>query len=122
MEKEMYCINCPNGCLLTVKLGEDKEILSVDGNMCPKGLSYAEDEINDPKRMLTSVVSVEGSNHPMLAVISDGALPKKYLEDAVKSLRKVHVEDPVKSGDIIVEDIMGTGVNIVAAQSIGKFD
>ncbi|MDD7306231.1 MAG: DUF1667 domain-containing protein [Peptoniphilaceae bacterium] len=118
MEKKMYCINCPNGCLLTVNYGEDKKILSVEGNLCPKGISYAEDEIKDPKRMLTSVVSVEGSDRPMLAVISDGALPKRSLEEAVRSLREIHVKAPIKAGDLIVKDILGTGVNIVAAQSL----
>ena len=118
MKKEMYCISCPNGCLLTVELDEQGNFKSVSGELCPKGVTYAENEIANPQRMLTSIVSVSGSDQPMLPVISNKVLPKGLVEDAIKSLRKVHVEAPVEAGNVIVQDILGTGVDMIAASSI----
>ena len=44
MIKEMVCVSCPIGCMLTVELNEKNEVLSVKGNTCKRGEQYAVDE------------------------------------------------------------------------------
>ena len=67
--KQLNCINCPMGCLLTVTL-EDGKVTNVTGNTCPRGETYAHQELTDPQRMLTSTVSIEGGELPLLPVVS----------------------------------------------------
>ncbi len=119
MESRLICINCPRGCELIVEIDETTgSLVSVEGNACIRGSSFAAAEVNRPERMLTSVVSIRGAKNCMLPVISRRPLPKGKLVEAVRALRSVTVDAPVREGDVIVEDIVGTGIDVIAARSL----
>lgn len=113
----MNCIMCPLGCEMTVTI-EDGKVTDVKGNTCPRGPKYAHDEVTAPKRMLTSTVAVEGGLLPLLPVVSASVLPKERILDCAAYLRGVTVKAPVKTGDIIVKDILGLGVDIIASRDM----
>ncbi len=113
----MNCIMCPMGCELTVTV-EDGAVTNVTGNTCPRGAKYAKDEVTAPKRMLTSTVAIEGGVLPLLPVVSADVLPKERVLDCAAYLRGVKAQAPVKAGDVIVADILGLGVNIIASRDM----
>ena len=113
----MNCIMCPMGCELTVTI-EDGNVTSVTGNTCPRGPIYAKNEVTAPKRMLTTTVAIEGGALPLLPVVSADVLPKERILDCACYLRGVKVQAPVKTGDVIVENILGLGVNIIASRDM----
>lgn len=115
--KQLNCINCPMGCLLTVTL-EDGKVVKVEGNTCPRGETYAHQELTDPQRMLTSTVRVEGGALPLLPVVSKTTLPKGRIMDCAEALRSVVITAPVKTGDVVVSDILGLGVDIIASRDM----
>lgn len=115
--KVMNCIMCPMGCELTVTL-EDGKFASVTGNTCPRGAKYAQDEVTAPKRMLTSTVNIAGGALPLLPVVSATVLPKGKVLECAAYLRGVTVQAPVKAGDVVVKDILGLGVDILASRSM----
>lgn len=115
--KIMNCIMCPMGCEMTVTV-EDGKVTDVKGNTCPRGVKYANDEITAPKRMLTSTVSIEGGLLPLLPVVSASVLPKECILDCAAYLRGITVQAPVKTGDIVVKDILGLGVDIIASRDM----
>lgn len=115
--KIMNCIMCPMGCEMTVTV-EDGKVTDVKGNTCPRGVKYANDEITAPKRMLTSTVSIEGGLLPLLPVVSASVLPKERILDCAAYLRGITVQAPVKTGDIVVKDILGLGVDIIASRDM----
>ena len=115
--KIMNCIMCPMGCEMTVTI-ESGKFVSVTGNSCPRGAKYAETEMKDPRRMLTTTVRIEGALLPLLPVVSADVLPKGRIADCVAYLRDVIVQSPVKAGDVIVPDILGLGINIVASRDL----
>lgn len=116
MEKiNLICINCPLGCPLTVEV-ENGEVVSVTGNTCPRGVTYAQKEITNPTRIVTSTVMVEGGKSPMVSVKTKEDIPKGKIFDVVKALKGVVVKAPVKIGDVIVPNVAGTGVDIVATK------
>lgn len=117
--KQLNCINCPMGCLITVTL-EDGKVVKVEGNTCPRGETYAHQELTDPQRMLTSTVRVEGGALPLLPVVSKSTLPKGRIMDCAEALRSVAVQAPVKTGDVIVSNILGLGVDIIASRDMEK--
>lgn len=117
--KVMNCIMCPMGCEMTVTL-EDGKFASVTGNTCPRGAKYAQDEVTAPKRMLTYTVKVNGGLLPLLPVVSANVLPKEKVMECAAYLRDVVVEAPVKTGDVIVKDILGLGVDIIASRDMDK--
>ena len=116
MEKKLICIVCPMGCRLTVKGTADN--LEVSGNVCKKGIDYAHDEITNPVRMVCTTVKINGGIHKVIPVKTDKAIPEKYKLEVVKAVNKIELTSPVKMGDIIISDLFGTGVNIVAERNM----
>ena len=114
--RNFICINCPLGCPLTVTL-DGGQIVSVTGNTCKRGAAYAEAEILHPERMLTTTVTVDGRRR-MLAVRTRSAIPKDKIFDAMHVLYGAHAAAPVRIGDVIVPDICGTGVDVIASENL----
>ena len=115
MEREMTCIICPRGCHLKVDAD-----LNVTGNFCPRGAAYAKQEILDPRRTLTTTVRVESELLGVCPVKTIAPIPKDSVLDAMKEINKVTLKPPVHIGDIVVKDILGTGVDVVATRDIDR--
>ena len=98
----------------------DGAITDVTGNTCPRGETYAHQELTNPQRMLTSTVRISGGELPLLPVVSKSTLPKGKILECAQALRAVSIEAPVKTGDVIVADILGLGVDIVASRDMDK--
>ena len=114
----LTCIICPLGCSIEVNVENDK-IVDVSGHGCPRGIKFAETEVYNPQRMLTTIMMLDGGEYPFLPVISQEEVPKEKLRDCLSLLKKNKVKAPIKMGDIIEENILGTGVNIIAAKTAG---
>ena len=112
--KEMVCIICPKGC----HIGIDPETLAVTGNTCEKGEQYARDEITHPLRTVTSTVRITGGIHPRLPVRTDSPVPKESMSDIMNVLHAFTASAPVKRGDILIDNIAGTGANIIASRDM----
>ena len=117
--KEMTCIVCPMGCPLKVMM-DGNEVVSVTGNTCPRGKKYAITEVTAPRRVLTSTVRVEGGHLPLCPVRTRGDIPKGLLFDAMKEVNALVIQAPVAIGDVLIPDICGTGVPLVACRNIHK--
>ena len=96
--KDMVCIVCPVGCRISVDEDSDYE---VTGNKCPKGASYGKKELTFPTRIITS-----------------SEIPKNMIFDVMRELNKIEVVSPIKVGDVILENVLNTGVNIVASRDM----
>jgi CxxC motif-containing protein len=119
MRREMICIGCPIGCNLTVECVGTK-ISGVGGNRCKVGLQYAEKELSNPQRTLTTTVKVKNGHLPLVSVKSSKPLPKSRIFDAMDLLSKVEVNAPIKIGEPIVQNILETGIEIVATKNIPR--
>jgi CxxC motif-containing protein len=117
MFKEIICTVCPRGCHITVE-GEGEKILNVEGYICKRGLEYASAEFAHPIRILTTTVKMAGVSGELLPVRSNAPLPKEKLFDCMEVIRKVEVALPVARYDVVVENICGTGVDIVATKAV----
>lgn len=115
--REMICICCPMGCRLTVD-DSDVNNIKVSGNTCPRGEKYGKEEVVCPKRMVTSVVRVEGGDVAMVSVKTREAIEKSRIFDALDTLKGVVIKAPVKIGDVVVKDVLGSGVDIVATKNV----
>lgn len=122
MKKELICITCPMGCHLSAELNEQNEVVSVSGNSCPRGAKYARKELTEPERVLTTTVKINHALHRLLPVMSSGSIPKKYLTKAMEEINQTEVNAPVKYGDVVVENICGCGIDIIASRSMDKYE
>ena len=117
MEQMITCINCPVGCRMKVTMSDAGEFLSVEGNTCPRGSKYARQECTLPLRMVTAVIPVTNREMP-LSVKTAEPVPKKSIFRIMETLREIRVSAPVRIGQVIVPDICGTGVSIIATRPL----
>lgn len=121
MKTEMICIVCPMSCHMEIEQAEDGTILSVMGNSCNRGDSYARKELTTPMRMLTTTVAIEGALHRRLPVILTGEIPKEKQEEVMKEISKICVKAPVLYQQILEQDICGLGVAVMASRSMDRY-
>ena len=119
--KELICIGCPLGCNLTVEMDGGQE-LSVNGNTCKRGDDYARKELTDPRRIVTSTVPVAGGNLPVVSVKTASDIPKGKIRECLCALKGVTLTAPVQIGDVIVENVADTGVDVIATKSISAVE
>lgn len=113
IEKDIICTICPTGCVIHVT-GDEKSIASIEGFSCKRGEAYGKSEFLAPVRTLTSTVKVEGSTYPLVACRSNGPLPKDKVLDCMKEIHALTVTAPVTRGQVLIPNILGTGIDIVA--------
>lgn len=118
-KRELTCICCPLGCSLEAELEADGRV-RIKGQGCKRGESYGIKECTNPTRIVTTTVSVKGGTEKILPVKTERDIPKDLIFDCIKTLKDVEVQAPVKIGDIVTENILNTGVNIVAAKNINS--
>ena len=118
-ERRLTCIRCPLGCQVTVTL-ENGEVTSVKGNTCPRGEEYAKKEVTNPTRIVTSIVRVNDGNLAAVSCKTADDIPKGKIFDILAEIKPLIVDAPVKIGDVLIHDVAGTGVDIVATKNITK--
>lgn len=114
-DRELICIMCPNGCMLHVD-----ENLNVTGNRCPRGVSYAEDELTHPTRVVTSTAKIDSEVLPVCPLKTASPIPKEKIFDVMKEINALHLKAPVHVGDVLIGDVCHTGVAVVATRDIEK--
>ncbi|MEG0751908.1 MAG: DUF1667 domain-containing protein [Oscillospiraceae bacterium] len=114
--KELTCIECPNGCTL---IADEKDgSITVSGNSCPRGESFAVSELTHPVRTLCSVVGTSFEGAPVLPVRTSGPIPKERVFDVMKELKKYVLHERVGIGDVIIKDLLNLGVDIVVTDNL----
>jgi CxxC motif-containing protein len=121
VEKKLTCIECPQGCGLTVEL-ENGFMVKVAGNKCPKGEAYAKQEIENPLRTLTTTVLAQGLALKMVPVRTSRPIPKSRLLDAMAAVRSLRVSQPVKMHEVLAADFLGLNVDLIATRAVGAAD
>ena len=115
MTRELTCIVCPRGCDLTVTI-EDGKVISVGGNACRRGVTYAENECTHPVRTVTSTMACE--NGAVVSVKTDRPIPKELVFDCMKAINAAKAPEGTKIGDVLIANALGTDANIVATQNV----
>ena len=109
--RNLTCIICPLGCALTVEFDSDGKVNKVSGNTCPRGKQYAIDECTHPMRTVTS--TARASDGAPIAVKTDRAIPKELMLACMKEINRVTVTLPTRIGDVVIENLLGTGANVI---------
>ena len=115
--RTLTCIGCPLGCTLKAEL-EGNTVRSVTGNTCPRGDAYARKEVTAPTRIVTSTVRVTGGTLAMVSCKTRSDIPKGKIFDVVRALKDVEVPAPITIGQVLAENVAGTGVDIIATKNI----
>lgn len=114
--KELTCIGCPRGC--TLKIERDGDGWSVTGNTCPRGREFAVSEMTAPRRTICSTVCTAFPDAPVLPVRVSADIPKDRIFDVMDALKTVTVSERIGRGDVVIPDVLGLGVDVIATSSL----
>jgi len=117
-ERKIICIRCPRGCEITTTLDGYGAITEITGNSCRLGIEYAEGEIKDPRRTLCTSIKVKGGVLPLCPVWTEKPVPKNMILKLAGALRNMELTAPVKINSVVLENALGTGVNIITSRNI----
>ena len=122
---QFNCTTCPSECLLTVKVERDAngavaEVSSVTGNNCPRGDKFAHQELTCPMHVLTTTVAVSGGDEALLPVRTAEAIPLKLHAQAMDLIRGLAVNAPIRMGDVVLENLPDTNINLIASMDIDR--
>lgn len=117
---EYTCIVCPRGCRLKAEkvMENGQEVIKVTGNFCPRGARYATEEMTCPMRTVTTSVYVEGGTVRMLSCKTDDTVPKEKIGQVLREAASFKAKAPVRIGDVLIENVAGTGRSLVATRSV----
>lgn len=120
---QFNCTTCPSECLLTVEVERDSNdalmgVRSVTGNSCPRGDTFAHQELTCPMRVLTTTVAVSGGDEALLPVRTAEAIPLALHPQAMDHIRGVVVDAPIRMGDVVLENLLDTNINLIASMDI----
>lgn len=122
---QFNCTTCPSECLLTVEVERDVNgsvtaARSVTGNRCPRGDKFAHQELTCPMRVLTTTVAVFGGDEALLPVRTAEAIPLALHAQAMALIRGLVVNVPIRMGDVVLEDLLDTSINLIASMDINR--
>ncbi len=118
--RRMTCLVCPLSCLLEIDQEGDQYL--VEGNLCPRGRDFALSEMTRPMRTLSSTVKTDSPHQPVLPVKLSGPLPKDRMMAVMETIRQVRVQAPVERGQVLLSDVLGLGVDLIASTSLARED
>lgn len=110
--KEITCIICPVGCRILI----DKD--NISNYKCKRGLEYAKEELTNPKRNITTTVKAINLSKRRVAVRLDKEIPKNKIFDVLKEIKKVKIKKSIKRGEVIKENILNLGVNLISQETV----
>ena len=115
---KLVCIVCPRGC--TMEVTENNGEYEVTGNFCKRGRDFAVAEQTMPMRTICSTVATAFKEAPVLPVRVSADIPKDKIFDVMQEINKVVVKEKIGRGDIVIENVLGLGVDVIATASILK--
>ena len=115
---KLTCISCPRGCRMTVEKNGDEVV--VTGNECKRGEAYAVAELTCPVRTITSSIFIDGGDYPLVSVKTKDPVPKAKIKAVLDVIRTLRATAPTNVGDVVVPDIGGTGIDLVATRKVRK--
>lgn len=120
---QFNCTTCPSECLLAVGVernadGNVAEVRSVTGNSCPRGDKFAHQELTCPMRVLTTTVAITDGDEALLPVRTAEAIPLELHAQAMALIRGLVVDAPIHMGDVVLENLLDTNINLVASMDI----
>jgi CxxC motif-containing protein len=113
----LTCVLCPVGCELEVRKDKTGE-LDVRGSQCDKGIPFAVEEVLYPKRNLAMSVPVRGTAATMVSVRLSGRVPREMIFPILAEIARLRPEAPVRRGQVLIADVLGTGVDVIATRTV----
>lgn len=115
---ELMCQGCTLGCSLKVEKNNNEIV--VTGNLCKKGDMYGRQEFQKPARTILYKVKVKNGDFSTVPVKSSSKVSKEIYNEIMEVLKNVEIEAPFGIGEVVIENIAGTGIDILSTRKINR--
>lgn len=112
---EYTCVVCPNGCLIEVS-----DVGEISGHKCPRGVTWVEQEMENPMRTIASNILVSGGDFINASVRTNRPVPLTEVTRLMEKIRATTVEAPVKIGTVLFDKPLGLDTEIIFTRSVNK--
>ena len=118
MKKELTCVVCPMGCRLKAEI-KNSEVIFIEGNACPRGARYAETELVNPVRVITTTIRTKDG--AIVPVRTDGAVKKESIFACMEVINRLHPDTAdCIMGSIVCENLLNSGVNVIVTAPVNR--
>jgi CxxC motif-containing protein len=118
---EKKCKVCPVGCnLKIIQNNTNPSTYTVEGNSCNRGKEFGIKEVLEPSRVLTSRVLLKNGPMSRLPVKTNGVISENLVDKCMEIIKITEISAPVEKGQIIIENILDTGVDVIAARKVNR--
>lgn len=111
------CTGCPLGCRLEVDAVDD-DVVEVRGFGCRRGERYGRQEHLDPRRPLSTTIWIDGAAIRRAPVRTAEPIPRDQVSAVVAALRGLRIAAPVRRGEVVVTDVLGTGIDVIVTRDL----
>ena len=118
MNSTIICIVCPVSCPVDVEWTREGGVSGIKNHLCRLALNYVESELFDPRRLLTTSMPVDGGDWPLVSVKTGPPIPKHMMLEAMDEIIGKRVKAPIKVGDVLMKDLLGTGSTVIATRNV----
>ncbi len=118
MNSTIVCIVCPVSCPVDVEWNQEDGVTGVRNHLCKLANDYVASELFDPRRTVTTSMPVDGGDWPLVSVRTNPPIPKAMMIEAMDEITGVRVKAPIKVGDVLIADVLGTGCDVVATRNV----
>ncbi len=118
VEEKIICIGCPLGCRTALRIDHHGDVVKITGYKCKEGRQYVLEEHRNPVRILTATIRTEKSPRPLLPVRTNRPILKSKLKEAILTLIRVNAKPPVRVGQVILPNLLNSGVDVVATDDL----
>lgn len=117
-EVNIICVGCPVGCIATLATSDEGKLVTITGCKCKAGQKYVVKEYKNPVRVFTGTIVTKDSARPLLPVRTAAPILKSKLLPGMRVLAKTRIKPPVKIGDVVISNLLGTRVSVVATSDL----
>ncbi len=118
-KQKIICIRCPKGCEVLTTL-DGYTIESISGNTCKLGEDYVENEVKDPRRIITTTVKVKNGIHPLIPVWTPYPIKKDRIFDLMKKINEIELDAPIDINQIVIKNALNLGINVVTSGKVNR--
>lgn len=110
----IICTVCPLGCRVEISLDRRGAVSALKGAECAQGEKYVVREFKSPVRTVTATVRTGEKSFPLIPVRTSRPVPRELIGEVMRETARARAKAPVKAGDVIVKNILKTGVDLIA--------
>ena len=120
--KDYTCVVCPNGCTIKITFEEQEQgkpvFIEAQGQRCPRGITWAKQEIVDPVRSFATSVLVQNGQFLECSVRLSKPVQLTKVFEIMEEIKKLRPVAPLYIGQVLLKNPAGTDTEVIVTKNV----